>query len=89
MMILTRRTILFYLVILCTPLSDVKPQTVANKKTATASISGTVTLKGKGTAGIAISVRQCEQRQFALCDLSGQDGSGRALSNIKCSGGIL
>jgi len=56
MMVLTRRTILFFFVILCTPLSDVKPQTVANKKTATASISGTVTLKGKGTAGIAISV---------------------------------
>ena len=55
-MVLTRRTILFFFVILCTPLSDVKPQTVANKKTATASISGTVTLKGKGTAGIAISV---------------------------------
>jgi len=56
MMILTRRAILFFFVILCTPLSDVKPQTVANKKTATASISGTVTLKGKGAAGIAISV---------------------------------
>ena len=48
MMVLTRRTILFFFVILCTPLSDVKPQTVANKKTATASISGAVTLKGKG-----------------------------------------
>ena len=57
MKILTRRTILFFFVILCTPLSDVKPQTVADKKTATASISGTVTLKGKGTAGIAIAVR--------------------------------
>jgi len=56
MMVLTRRTILFFFVILCTPLSEVKPQTVANKKTATASISGTVTLKGKGTTGIAISV---------------------------------
>ena len=56
MMILTRRAILFFFVILCTPSSDVKTQTVANKKTATASISGTVTLKGKGTAGIAISV---------------------------------
>jgi hypothetical protein len=39
MKILTRQTILFYLVILCTPLSDVKSQTIADKKTATASIS--------------------------------------------------
>ncbi|HJX92630.1 MAG TPA: carboxypeptidase regulatory-like domain-containing protein [Pyrinomonadaceae bacterium] len=61
MMILTRRTILFFFVILCTPLSDVKPQAVADKKTATASISGTVTLKGKGAAGIAIAVRSANR----------------------------
>jgi hypothetical protein len=57
MKILTRQTILFYLVILCTPLTDLKSQTIADKKTATASITGTVTIKGKGTAGIAVAVR--------------------------------
>jgi len=54
---LTCQTILFYLVILCTPLSDVKAQNIADKKTATASISGTVTIKDKGRAGITIAVR--------------------------------
>ena len=57
MKFLTCQTILFYLVILCTPLSDVKAQNIADKKTATASISGTVTIKDKGRAGITIAVR--------------------------------
>ena len=57
MKILTRQAILFCFVILCTPLTDLKSQTIADKKTPTASISGTVTIKGKGTAGIAIAVR--------------------------------
>src|SRR5215813_1710694 len=58
MILLTRRTILcFFLLLSCAPLVDLKSQIPANKKTALGSVSGTVTIKGKGAAGISVSLR--------------------------------
>src|SRR6185312_786665 len=57
MRVLTRRTVLFVLLIVCAPLTDLKSQTPTDKKTATASVSGNVTIKGKGAAGITIVLR--------------------------------
>ena len=57
MNLLTRQTILLVLVIVCAPSTDLKSQTPTDKKTATASVSGNVTIKGKGAAGITVVLR--------------------------------
>ena len=58
MIVLIRRTLLcFFLLLFCAPLVDLKSQTPANKKTAVGSVSGMVTIKGKGAAGISVSLR--------------------------------
>jgi len=57
MRVLTRQTVLFVVLILCAPLTDLKSQIPTDKKTATASVGGNVTIKGKGAAGITVVLR--------------------------------
>jgi hypothetical protein len=68
MIVLTRRTILCFLLISCAPLIDLKSQTPGEKKAASGSFSGTVTIKGKAAPGIAVVLR------------NGNGGDSRALN---------
>ena len=61
MKVLTRQTILFFFLIVCTPLVDLEAQTTAEKKIATGSVSGNVTIKGKGAPGITVSLRNANR----------------------------
>jgi hypothetical protein len=60
-------------------LSSARSQTIANQKVATGTVSGRVTLRGKGVPGIAVALRKAEsdQRRPALTGTTDPEGNYR------------
>src|SRR6266850_1414607 len=78
-----RQAIVWFLLILCTPLYT-KSQTSLAKKRPASSISGKVTIKGKGVSGIVVGLRATDsfgQQTSLYKSATDQDGNYR-ITNV-------